>query len=263
MQNVKSQLTNLHSKILKIQSLMVQVSTGKANMRSTEREYQYLYRDIQSIFSDLKITNPNPFTSLKDFYGYWSLKLSTYQSRRDYINNMYNAVEIRITNLLDGYITGETVTIPNNLSNIIMINPIFKSRNLALEETLCFVLMPFRPNFNRLYKKIVKPTLASIGFQVLKADDIYTPTPIVEDIWEYINKAQFIIADVTHRNPNVFYELGIAHTIGKKTVILTQDEKDIPFDLRHLRYFKYDDNQEGWEQLKINLKRIANSISQE
>ena len=61
----------------------------------------------------------------------------------------------------------------------------------------------------------------------------------MEDIWELINKSRIIVADVTGKNANVFYELGISHTIGKDYIVLTQNELDVPFDLKHRRYFKY------------------------
>lgn len=145
-------------------------------------------------------------------------------------------------------------------ARIVRISPIFKGRDFLIEERLCFVLMPFRDQFLRIYNDHIKPALVEMGLQVLKSDDIFTTTEIVEDIWEYINKAKIIVADVTGRNGNVFYELGIAHTVGKPVIILTQDENDIPFDLRHLRYFKYSDNAEGWKALRENLKNATLSV---
>jgi len=68
------------------------------------------------------------------------------------------------------------------------------------------------------------------------------------------------MADVTGKNPNVFYELGIAHTVGKDAIILTQSEDDIPFDLRHLRHLTYVDNQEGWRALKANLGHAVKAL---
>jgi len=60
------------------------------------------------------------------------------------------------------------------------------------------------------------------------------------DIWEAICAARIIVADCTGRNPNVFYEAGLAHTVGKPVVLLTQNKDDIPFDLRHIRYIDYE-----------------------
>jgi len=120
---------------------------------------------------------------------------------------------------------------------------------LDSDKKLCFVLMPFRPNFERLYKDHIKPTIEKVGYEVIKANDLFTTSPIIEDIWEQINKSSLVVADVTGKNANVFYELGLAHTVGKDTIIITQNDDDVPFDLKHLRYFKYNDNEQGWKNL--------------
>jgi len=145
-------------------------------------------------------------------------------------------------------------------ARIVRLKPIFNGRDFLIENDLCFVLMPFKEPFYRLYNDHVKPTLEGLKLRVAKADDVFNPSPIMEDIWEYINKARIIVADVTGRNPNVFYELGIAHTVGKEVIILTQDPNDVPFDLRHLRYFVYQDNQAGWTKLTENLRKAVEAV---
>ena len=110
-----------------------------------------------------------------------------------------------------------------------MVTPVFVARDTRLQEDLCFVLMPFRPSFDRLYKEKMKPTVEACGFKCLRSDDLFSPTPILEDIWIHICRSKIIVADVTGRNPNVFYEIGIAHTVGKPVIIITQDRADIPF----------------------------------
>ncbi|MBE8540250.1 hypothetical protein [Geoglobus acetivorans] len=145
----------------------------------------------------------------------------------------------------------------------ILVDPIFHGRGFQVEKDLCFVLIPFKTQFYRIFENIIKLALEEVGFKVVKADDIFEPGPVIEQIWEYINKAEIILADVTGRNPNVFYELGIAHTLGKNVIIITQSEDDVPFDLRHLRYFKYEDNEKGWEKLKETLKKVVTEIQKE
>ena len=137
---------------------------------------------------------------------------------------------------------------------------LLKVRFFPLKHKLCFVLMPFKANFFRLYNNHVKPVLERNGFEVMKADDIYTPTAIHEDIKKYIKSASLVLADVTNKNPNVLYELGLAHALGKDTMIITQNEEDIPSDFKHLRYFKYDDDEKGWKALRVRLNKVAHSI---
>jgi len=123
----------------------------------------------------------------------------------------------------------------------------------------CFV--PFKSSFNRLYKEQIKPVVKASGFKCVRADDIFSPTPILEDIWIHILKCKVVIADVTGRNPNVFYEIGIAHTVGKPVIVITQDKDDIPFDIAQLRYFEYSDNAQGWDTLRNKIALALRSIT--
>jgi nucleoside 2-deoxyribosyltransferase len=80
------------------------------------------------------------------------------------------------------------------------------------------------------------------------------------DIWKGILKARIVIADITDRNPNVFYELGIAHTLGKPVILLTQKLTDIPFDLNRFRHIVYQDNLDGYDQLTKHLRASIREI---
>jgi hypothetical protein len=156
--------------------------------------------------------------------------------------------------ITDKKIKFERNTIVAQDSQEMVVNPIFRERNMVLDDTQCFVLMPFEPSFNRLYKDKIQPTVWSCGFKCTRADDFFSPTPIPEDIWIQICKSKVIIADVTGKNPNVFYEIGIAHTVGKPVIFITQAKNDIPFDVAHYRYFLYSDDTNGWETLCNNLR---------
>ncbi len=142
----------------------------------------------------------------------------------------------------------------------IIVNPIFRTRNIAQEPDLCFVLMPFNSAFDRLYREEIKPTVEAAGFKCLRADDLFSPTPVLEDIWVHIYKSRVIIADVTGRNPNVFYEMGIAHTAGRPVVIITQERAAIPFDIAQFRYFVYSDDAQGWSTLCTNIASALRSV---
>lgn len=126
---------------------------------------------------------------------------------------------------------------------------------------LCFVIMPFEANFRRLYENHIKPVFEKNGFKIMKADDIYTLTSIPDDIRNYIENSDLVLADITNKNPNVLYELGLAHGMKKETVILTQKEEDIASDLKHLRYFKYDDDERGWKSLRDCLDKVTSSTN--
>jgi len=130
-----------------------------------------------------------------------------------------------------------------------------KTEKEKVDKTLCFVLMPFDEKFNPIYENIIKKVVEEFGLKCKRSDEIFGAKPIIEDIWEYIQKAQILIADLTGRNPNVFYELGVAHAIGKKVILITQNMKDVPFDLRHYRCIIYEDSISGADKLREGLKK--------
>lgn len=124
-------------------------------------------------------------------------------------------------------------------------------QNRSVDRKLIFVLMPFSQDMKLVYQKIQQVVIQEHGLFCVRGDDLYTTGIIVEEIWNKIQEAQIIIADATGKNPNVFYEMGLAHALGKNVIILTQHIDDIPFDLRHRRMIVYD--KERLDVLALNL----------
>lgn len=130
-----------------------------------------------------------------------------------------------------------------------------------------FVLMPFSEELKLVWSDHIKKVVSALNLNAKRADDFFTSHSVIADIWGAICETKVIIADCTGRNPNVFYEIGIAHTIGKPVVLTTQNREDIPFDLRHLRYVEYKYTPPGMQKfeevlnltLTETLQRIANS----
>jgi nucleoside 2-deoxyribosyltransferase len=104
----------------------------------------------------------------------------------------------------------------------------------------CFVLMPFTDGFNDIYKYGIKESCKDAGTYCERVDEQIFHESILERIYNQIAKADVIIADMTGRNPNVFYEVGYAHALNKPTILLTQKAEDIPFDLKHFPHIVYD-----------------------
>jgi hypothetical protein len=86
----------------------------------------------------------------------------------------------------------------------------------------CFTIMPFGGYFDGYYKDIFRPAIKSAGLDPNRADDLYRPSAIVNDIWSYTKNAKIILADLTGKNPNVFYELGLAHALAKPAILVTE-----------------------------------------
>ena len=137
---------------------------------------------------------------------------------------------------------------------------LFRKRNFDENQKLCFVLMPFNTNFNQVYSKGIKPAIKKSKLISKRADEIFDVQPVVQDIWEYINKASLIVADLTDRNPNVFYEVGLAHALPKRLIILTQRKEDVPFDLQYIRWIKYDNTEKGRKILSTKLFQTIKKV---
>lgn len=131
--------------------------------------------------------------------------------------------------------------------------PRFNTLKFNKKDGHCFFLCPFTEPFNSIYADHVKPLVETEGFSIERADEIYGTQPIIEDIWESINCAEFIIADVTGKNPNVMYEIGMAHTVGKPVLIMTQNIDDVPFDLKHFRCIIYSFTPKGVEAMQDQI----------
>lgn len=118
----------------------------------------------------------------------------------------------------------------------------------------CFILMPFGSWFDRYFKEIYVPATKDAGFEPLRADGLFNTGAVMEQIWTQIRKAKVLLADLTGKNPNVFYELGLAHALKKPVVFVAGDIEDVPFDVRHLRVVIFDIREPNWaEQLKRDI----------
>ena len=123
------------------------------------------------------------------------------------------------------------------------------------EKGYFFVLMPFSHDFDDIYKFGIKGLLENYkGIYCQRADEIFHLEDIPTKIFKEIQRAEYIIADLTGKNPNVFYELGFAQGINKKNIILiTRNRDDVPFDLRNIRNIEYVNS----ENLQLQLKEIV------
>lgn len=130
-----------------------------------------------------------------------------------------------------------------------------------IEATLISAMMPFHPSFDAVYGSL-KTIAATAGLRCRRADDIWESPAVIQDVVSLIDRSTVVICDCTGRNPNVFYETGIAHSLGREVILITQVESDIPFDLRHLRYVHYLNNGEGLRALESKLaRRIADLVA--
>jgi len=175
-----------------------------------------------------KIVRKDP-KNLQEIKSYISAKYST-PMVTDFISTAYHdAPKKTIT------FSPQVFTVPNKMQN----------------NRLVAVMLPFKQIKTF---EIIKTLCTEINLECKRADDIWENSTFIQDIFELIFTCEVVIADVTEKNPNVFYEIGIAHTLGKTVIPITQSIQDIPSDLIHHRALKYLPNKEGYEAMIHELR---------
>jgi hypothetical protein len=125
----------------------------------------------------------------------------------------------------------------------------------------CFTIMPFGGWFDDYYETIYRPAIEAADLKPTRADDLYRPGTIVNDIWNFTRSAKLVLADLTGKNPNVFYELGLAHSLAKPAILVTETLDDVPFDLQALRVLEYDKNVSNWgETLRQSITKAIRGV---
>jgi hypothetical protein len=135
-----------------------------------------------------------------------------------------------------------------------------KVTKIAGNSATCFVMQPFAAPLGGYYDLIFRPAIEQAGMTAVRADaEIFGTGKIIDQIWRGIQDAQILLAELTTKNPNVFYELGLAHASEKPVILISSNEDDVPFDLRHIRVILYDRSDPFWGQKLID--NIADKIT--
>ena len=126
-------------------------------------------------------------------------------------------------------------------------------------DDTCFVVMPFAEPHGSYYSKIYEPAILKAGLKPVRADsDIFGSGKVMDQIWSGINTAKVLVSELTKKNPNVFYELGLAHALRKPVVLVSSNEDDVPFDLHHIRVIYYNVDDPFWGEKLI--EKVAENI---
>jgi hypothetical protein len=134
-------------------------------------------------------------------------------------------------------------------------------------DNICFTIMPYGDWPDYYYETIYSPAIKTAGLTPRRADDFNRPSAITHDIWVLTNQAKVILADLSGKNPNVFYELGLGHALAKPAILITDAMEEIPFDLRSLRIIVYNKNQPDWgillqEAIQTAIREVLASPSE-
>lgn len=131
---------------------------------------------------------------------------------------------------------------------------------IVVEPDLAALMMPFSAEFAPVHEAI-KAACEAAGFRCARVDDVWDHSVIIQEIFTLLLKARVVIVDFTGRNPNVMYETGIAHTLGKLVVPISQSLDDVPFDLKHHRVLEYLPNGEGRQALTTALAKKLGQVN--
>lgn len=129
--------------------------------------------------------------------------------------------------------------------------------NRMNETRNAFVIIPFTPEFDKVYDRVIKPICEDLGYEVEKADSTDTQQNILRDVVDGISNADLLIADLTNSNANVFYEAGIAHGLGIPTILITQSVDSVPFDLQAYNMIEYSTDFVEIEDFESELRDVG------
>lgn len=145
-------------------------------------------------------------------------------------------------------------------------------QNYPGAQKFAFVLMPFGDvgkggqyeegaNFDKLYNFVIKPAVEGEGLKCLRGDEISKRPEILQDVVDHMEKAEFVIVDISGGNPNVFLELGMCLKLGKEIIIISRDQvHQVPFNAASLRRIDYEDNSAGWKRLHNEIQGRMRSL---
>ncbi len=127
----------------------------------------------------------------------------------------------------------------------------------------CFSIMPFKDGFEEI-DTIIGQAAAECGLSYVRGDRLLKPGSILPQVLRDIRSAAVVVADITGHNPNVFYELGIAHQIKgpDRVVIITQDPQPSPYDVHEFRQLSYKHNEAGRAELRLRLPDFLRAAAQ-
>jgi hypothetical protein len=126
-------------------------------------------------------------------------------------------------------------------------------------DSSCFVMQPFSHPYDDYYESLFKPAVKQAGLRPVRADaEIFGSGKIMDQVWRGIREAKVLVAELTTRNANVYYELGLAHALGKPVVLVAADGEEVPFYVHHIRVIYYDVNDPFWGQKLID--KMAENI---
>jgi len=229
----------------------------RVTRRSTEVQIDY------DFYPDLPAISASQLATLA-----WELDIAKYEMNRTHW--AVKAVDLLPVLVEAGLATNDQLSrLPKHVAktaivgartHLVVAPTAFNVPNEPTENDLVAVMMPFDAAFAPVYAAI-QQSCADAGLRCLRADDIWQETAIVQDIFSLLFRSHIVVVDFSGRNPNVMYETGIAHTLGRPVIPISQSLDDVPFDLRHHRVLKYLPNTEGLTAMQVTLAERLRTLN--
>lgn len=219
-------LLTLTSALALLYAVFLGVRMARVMSKNAERQMALVDREFASRYGDERLELERKISDL-------NLQMMRSQRRFEDVNHLMIDGQQRLSGFSPAAIN------PQRFLSGISLNP----NDLKIDKNLVFVLTPFHPSEERTFAAIVEG-FKNYGVRVVRGDETSIDGAILTHIIEQIVKARFVVANVSTRNPNVMYELGIAHALGKDVIMISNSKDEMPFDIKSKRilfYRDYDD----------------------
>ena len=201
---------------------------------------------------------PGPYYQLREYIGRRSAvkKGKTYRLRVTFNGGQIVLYENDVQQLLlrdDSFALGQvglrTFRTRARFDNVV----------IRRDVPTCFLIMPFATELDFVHR-VIADVVSSFGIHCIRADEVYLSRPVMEDVKQMIAGADLVICDFTGRNPNVYYEAGLADAWRKDWIVLSQTSEDMTFDVRHIRSIRYSNTMGADIRLRDELAQALRAL---
>ncbi|GAB4422418.1 MAG: hypothetical protein OHK0039_38430 [Bacteroidia bacterium] len=144
---------------------------------------------------------------------------------------------------------------PEQGGRFIQVDPVFEGRGYEEKKRTALVVMPLEAYWSDSLWEHLRQLLESLGWDSRLAGSLFVRDTLEPD-WGHLNEADLVIADLTYKHQDVFYKTGIAHTLGKRVILITQHARDLPADFLRFPHVVYDNNLYGVKKLSERLVEL-------
>lgn len=235
-----------------VHDLPAKVGTVTRIVRPSGDELRFQYTFVE----EFPPVSPSALSELA-----WELDINNWEMNRTHwaikdvdLVEVLEEHGIKRTRSVPGGVGRITVTPSKSPEELVVVPSVFAIPEHDPDPGLVSAMMPFGADFANVYRAI-QSAADRAGFQCQRADDIWENSAIIQDVFSLIYRSAVVVVDLSGQNPNVMYEAGIAHTLGRPVIPIANSVEKLPFDLAHHRTLGYLPNGEGLAELTQRLER--------